>query len=71
MSENRRIIAYLYKNEWYTAEQVEKARVSDKGAYMDAHPYSVASLRNRREYGRDVPTWIDIDEPGQTNSPNG
>lgn len=62
MSEKRPIVAYLYKGEWHTAAQVDKARISDKGAYQDAHPYTVAALRNRREYGNDVPEWIDLDE---------
>lgn len=61
MSEKRPIVAYLFKGAWYTAKDVDKARVSDKGAYMDAAPHTVASLRNRREYGRDVPEWIDLD----------
>ena len=40
--------------------QVEKVLMSDKGAFQDAHPYTVAALKRRREYGNDVPTWIDL-----------
>lgn len=64
MSETPKIVVYLVKGEWIPAETVEKKRNSDKGAYMDAHPYTVAALRRRREYGNDVPEWIDLDEQG-------
>lgn len=64
MSEAQAIVAYLYKGEWIAAETVEQKRVSDKGAYMDAHPYTVAMLRRRRVFGRDVPAWIDLNQPG-------
>lgn len=64
MSETPKIVAYLQKGEWFPAETVEKKRVSDKGAFQDAHPYTVAALRNRREHGRDVPEWIDLEKTG-------
>lgn len=62
MSETSKIVAYLQKGEWFPAEMVEKKRVSDKGAFQDAHPYTVAALRRRRDFGGDVPEWIDFDE---------
>jgi hypothetical protein len=59
--------AYLQKGIWYTAAQVDKARVSDKGAFQDAHPYTIAALKRRREYGNDVPTWFDLNEQNRVN----
>lgn len=71
MTESQKIVAYLLRGIWYSAKEVETKRVSDKGAFQDAHPYTIAALRRRKKYGGDVPEWIELDEPGQTNSPNG
>lgn len=62
MTEVQAIVAYLHQGVWVDPAQVQKSRVSDKGAYMDAHPYTLAALRRRREYGRDVPEWIGLDK---------
>lgn len=62
ITETQGIVAYLHQGQWFDTAQVQKSRVSDKGAYMDAHPYTIAALRRRREYGRDVPEWINLDE---------
>jgi hypothetical protein len=51
------IVAYWYKGEWYPAAEVQ----ADRNKFVDANPYTVAALRNRREYGRDVPDWIELD----------
>jgi hypothetical protein len=50
VTDPRPIVAYLQK------------RALDKSAFVDAHPYTIAALRNRREYGRDVPKWVDLVE---------
>lgn len=62
MTEAQAIVAYWYKDEWYTAEEVERKRHADRGAFVDALPYTLAALRRRREYGRDVPEWVNLDE---------
>jgi hypothetical protein len=65
MSEQPAIVAYLLRGIWYSAKEVETKRVGDKGAFQDAHPYTVAMLRRRKKYGGDVPEWIDLDEQKQ------
>jgi hypothetical protein len=62
------IVAYWLKGEWYSADDVQKARVSDRAAFWDAHPYTLSALRNRRDYGRDVPEWIKLDELESSDS---
>lgn len=57
-----KIVAYLQKGEWFKAEDVHQKRAYDKAAFVDANPYTLSALRRRREYGRDVPDWIDLDE---------
>jgi hypothetical protein len=56
------IVAYWLKGEWYSAADVQKARISDRGAFGEANPYTLSALRNRRDYDRDVPEWINLDE---------
>ena len=56
-----KIIAYLHRGEWHKAAHVEKKRDLDKGAFDGALPYTLSALRRRREYGRDVPAWVDLD----------
>jgi len=65
MTEPRKIVAYLQKGEWFTADEVQRKRAIDKGAFADANPYTIVALINRRESGRDVPEWIDLDEQGR------
>ena len=60
-----KIVAYLQKGEWFKAEDVQSKRAIDRGAFIDAHPYTIRALRNRRSYGRDVPSWINLDEQGR------
>lgn len=64
MTEPRAIVAYLQKGVWYKAEDVQAKRAIDRGAFIDAHPYTIQALRNRREFGRDVPEWVNLDEQG-------
>jgi hypothetical protein len=64
MTEVREIVAYLSKGKWYKAAEVQTKRHADRGAFTDAFPYTIASLRNRQEYGRDVPEWINLDKQG-------
>lgn len=56
------IVAYRFKGEWYTAEKVQAERKKEQGAFVDALPYTIMALRRRRDYGRDVPEWVDLDE---------
>jgi hypothetical protein len=56
------IVAYRFKGEWYTADKVQAERKKDQGTFVDALPYTIAALRRRREYGRDVPEWVKLDE---------
>jgi hypothetical protein len=62
MTEVQTIVAYRFKGEWYRADKVQADRQKDQGTFVDALPYSLVSLRRRREYGRDVPEWIKLDE---------
>lgn len=62
MAEGQKIVAYLFKGEWYKAEAVQMKRHADRGAFVDALPYTLVALRRRREYGRDVPEWVNLDE---------
>ena len=64
MTKAREIVAYLYKDEWYKAAEVQQKRAIDGGAFRDALPYTVVALRHRRDYGRDVPSWVDLDKHG-------
>ncbi len=34
---------------------------------VEALPYTIMALRRRREYGRDVPEWIELDERVEEN----
>lgn len=61
-----KIVAYLQRGEWFKAAEVQKKRAADKGAFTDAHPYTISALRNRRASGRDVPDWIDLDKADET-----
>lgn len=73
MAEAQAIVAYRHKGEWISAadtqskrEEATLRRDPSVEAYLpDANPYTVAALRRRREYGRDVPEWVNLDE-GQT-----
>jgi hypothetical protein len=56
------IIAYLHRGEWHKAAEVQRKRASDKSAFDGAYPYTLSALRRRREYGRDVPGWVNLDE---------
>lgn len=62
MSESPEIVAYLYKGEWYPVAEVRTKRHADRGAFVDALPYTLAALRRRREYGRDVPEWVELEQ---------
>lgn len=62
MTEVQTIVAYRFKGEWYTADKVRTERKKDQGAFVDALPYTLAALRRRQEYGRDVPEWIELDQ---------
>lgn len=62
MTKAPEIVAYLYKGEWYRADDVRTKRHGDRGAFVDALPYTLAALRRRREYGRAVPEWVKLDE---------
>lgn len=68
MTEPRQIVAYLQKGVWYKVDEVQTKRHADRGAFMDAMPYTIAALRNRREYGRDVPSWIDLDTSSESTA---
>ncbi len=65
MTEAQAIVAYLHKGEWFTAEEVQAKRRRDQGAFVEANPYTLDALRRRREYGRDVPEWVKLDERKQ------
>jgi len=65
MSEQPVIVAYLLRGIWYSAKEVDQKRISDKGAFQDAHPYTVAVLRRRQEYGKDTLEWIDLEKQEQ------
>jgi hypothetical protein len=67
MSQPQSIIAYLHKGEWLLPAEVETKRHADKGAYVDALPYTVSALRNRRDNGKDTPFWIDLDKIEKPN----
>jgi hypothetical protein len=60
-SKPQKIVAYLFKDEWLKASDVQAKRAIDRGAYDGAHPYTVRSLINRRDNGKDTPFWIDLD----------
>lgn len=70
------IVVYRYKGEWYPADQVRAEREvarcqnnpNDDAYFPDANLYTMAALRRRREYGRDVPEWVELDE-GETEKP--
>ena len=65
MTEPREIVAYLQKGEWFKADEVQRKRAIDKGAFVDANPYTIVALINGHESGRDVPEWINLDEQGE------
>lgn len=61
-TEPTQIVAYLEKGVWYTPEEVRVERAARSPKLIDANPYTIAMLHRRREYGRDVPEWINLDE---------
>lgn len=67
--DSTQIVAYLEKSVWYKPDEVYSKRNPDKHSgkqpeLMDANPYTITALRRRREYGRDVPKWVDLNENG-------
>jgi hypothetical protein len=62
MSETQEIVAYLSNRQWYRATDVLASRDIDSWLFQDAQPFTLADLRKRRNGGKDVPNWIDLDE---------
>lgn len=70
MAEAQEIVAYWVKGEWYPADEIQMKRdqahkrsdTSLDAYFPDANPYTLSALRRRREYGRDVPEWVNLDE---------
>jgi hypothetical protein len=62
MTEVQAIVAYLEKGVWYTPEEVREKRTQRSPELVDAMPYTLAALRRRQEYGRDVPEWVNLDK---------
>lgn len=62
MTESSEIVAYLWLGAWYTPEEVHSKRAARAPELTDANPYTFTMLHRRREYGRDVPDWINLDE---------
>lgn len=64
--DSTQIVAYLEKGVWYKPDEVYAKRNPDRHSgkqpeLVDANPYTIRALRNRREAGRDVPEWVDLD----------
>lgn len=52
------VIAYCYRDEWYTPEEVYAARHGSQQGMWKANPYTLAGLRHRWDNGRDIPEWV-------------
>lgn len=61
----RRIVAYLYKFQWFTPEAVMFERRKGTKVLEGANPYTFEMCVRRAQAGADVPGWLVMHVEGE------